>query len=114
MEIIIAIIGSGALSAVISGAFALIQTRKAKKDGVSAGVQQLLYDRIKYLCKSHLERGYIATNDLDDLERMHKIYHDDLEGNGFLSDLMAAVRRLPVNPVMPEKLDDNAPKEERP
>lgn len=103
MEIIIAIISSGALSAVISGVFAMAQSKKTKRDSVSAGVQQLLYDRIKYLCKAHLERGYIATNDLDDLERMHKIYHDDLNGNGFLSDLMSKVRQLPVNPVMPDE-----------
>lgn len=103
MEIIIAIIGSGALSAIISGFFGLAQTKKAKKNGVTAGVQQLLYDRIKYLCKAHLERGYIASNDLDDLERMHKIYHDDLNGNGFLDDMMEAVRRLRINPVLPKK-----------
>ncbi|MCD8364703.1 MAG: hypothetical protein LUC83_02590 [Clostridiales bacterium] len=103
MEIVVAIIGSGALSAVISGVFAIAQTKKTKKDGVTAGVQQLLYDRIKYLCKSHLDRGYIATNDLDDLERMHEIYHDDLDGNGFLTDLMDNVRRLPVHPAMPGK-----------
>ncbi len=106
MEIIIAIIGSGALSAIISGLFGLAQTKKAKKNGVTAGVQQLLYDRIKFLCKAHLERGYIATNDLDDLERMHKIYHDDLDGNGFLDDLMAAVRRLDVDPVLPKKANE--------
>lgn len=62
-----------------------------------------MYDRIKYLCKAHLDRGYIATNDLEDLERMHKIYHDDLKGNGFLDDLMNNVKKLPVNPVMPGK-----------
>lgn len=103
MDIVIAIIGSGALSACISGIFALVQSRVTRKHGVTAGVQQLLYDRIKYLCKMHLDRGYIATNDLEDLERMHKIYHDDLKGNGFLDDLMSNVKRLPVNPVMPGK-----------
>ncbi|MCD7805456.1 MAG: hypothetical protein LUH03_10025 [Oscillospiraceae bacterium] len=106
MEIAVAIIGSGALSALISGIFNLVQTKRAKKSGLSAGVQILLYDRIKYLCKSHLERGYIATNDLDDLERMHKIYHDDLDGNGFLDDLMSSVRRLPLHPVLPDKKKD--------
>ncbi len=100
-EIVIAIIGSGALSACISGCFALAQNKASQKHGVSAGVQQLLYDRIKYLCKAHLDRGYIATNELEDLERIHKIYHDDLKGNGFLDDLMSNVKRLPVNPVMP-------------
>ncbi|MCD8376878.1 MAG: hypothetical protein LUD69_08030 [Oscillospiraceae bacterium] len=104
--IIVAIIGSGALSAVISGCFTLAQSRKKKNDGITNGVQQLLYDRIKYLCKAHIERGQIATNDLDDLERMHKIYHDDLNGNGFLDDLVNAVRKLPIDPVLPGKGDE--------
>ena len=97
-ELIIAVIGSGALSAVISGVFTLVLRKKQREDGVSAGVRQLLYDRIKYLCKEHIARGYIASNDLEDLSRLHKIYHDDLAGNGFLDDLMAEVRRLEIIP----------------
>lgn len=107
MEIVIAIIGSGALSAVISGFFSWAQTKTKKNDAVSAGVQQLLYDRIKYLCKAHIKKGYIATNDLEDLERMHEIYHNDLNGNGFLDDLMSNVKKLTVTPAIIEKKDDN-------
>ena len=97
-ELIIAVVGSGALSAVISGVFTLVLRKKQREDSVSAGVRQLLYDRIKYLCKEHIARGYIASNDLEDLRRMHKIYHDDLACNGFLDDLMAEVRRLEIIP----------------
>ena len=107
MELIAAILGSSALSAVISGLFGLAQTRRKRHDGVSAGVQQLMYDRIKYLCKAHLSRGRIASNDLEDLIRMHKIYHDDLNGNGYLDELMDAVEDLPIIPAMPaEKRKD--------
>lgn len=102
-SILIAVIGSSALSAVISGIFALINNRKKRQDGVSKGVRQLLYDRIKYLCKEHIARGYIASNDLEDLSRMHKIYHDDLEGNGFLDDLMHEVRHLKIVPTLTER-----------
>ena len=97
-SVIIAILSSGALSALISGLFTMLAQRKRKDTGISAGVRQLLYDRIKYLCKEHLKRGYIASNDLEDLVRMHKIYHDDLDGNGFLDDLMSEVRKLEVVP----------------
>lgn len=96
--VIIAILSSGALSALISGLFTMLAQRKRKDTGISAGVRQLLYDRIKHLCKEHLKRGYIASNDLEDLVRMHKIYHDDLDGNGFLDDLMSEVRKLEVVP----------------
>ena len=101
-EVILAVVGSGALSAVISGIFTTISTKRKQKGGVAAGVQQLMYDRIKYLCKSHLARGRIASNDLEDLERMHTIYHDDLDGNGYLDDLMKKVRSLEVVPMLPD------------
>lgn len=103
MQLWIAVLGSSVLAAAVSGVFGLISGRKKKTGGVEAGVQQLLYDRIKYLCKSHIARGKIATNDLEDLERMHKIYHDDLNGNGYLDDLMKTVRTLEVIPILPEK-----------
>ena len=102
MEITLAIIGSGALSALISGLFSCIAAKRRKKGGVTAGVQQLMYDRIKYLCKEHISRGYIASNDLEDVSKMHKIYHDELDGNGFLDDLMQAVCRLEIVPAIME------------
>lgn len=104
--VLIAIVSSGALSAVISGGFSLLLQRKRKDTGISAGVRQLLYDRIKYLCKEHIRRGYIASNDLEDLLRMHKIYHDDLEGNGFLDELMAEVHKLRVVPAFVRESDE--------
>lgn len=98
MEIAIAIIGSGALSALISGLFSVLNNRNQKETNEQAGLMALLYDRIKYLCKEHIARGKIASNDLEDLERMHQIYHDKLNGNGFLDDLMKAVRELEIVP----------------
>lgn len=100
--ILIALLGSSALSAVISGVFSIAASKRKKHDAVTAGVRQLLYDRIKHLCKDHLSRGYIASNDLEDLKRMHKIYHDDLDGNGFLDDLMEAVSHLEIVPAILE------------
>ena len=57
----------------------------------------ILYDRIKHLGKSYIAREYITVEELEDLERMHGVYHDEdkLNGNGFLKELMEAVRALP-------------------
>ena len=96
MEILLAIIGSGALSSIIAGIFSLIQNRKNKKDGVSKGVRQLLYDRIKYLGRCYISDGTISAEDLEDLMQMHGIYHTDLGGNGYLDNLMEQVKRLPI------------------
>ena len=96
--IIIAIISSGALSALISGLFSLWQMRKKKKDGVRDGIKILLYDRIKHLGKSYIERGYLSSEELEDLTTMHDIYHDPdgLNGNGFLDAIMKNVKNLPI------------------
>lgn len=96
MQIALAIIGSGALSALISGVFALMQTRLKKKDGVNKGVQIILYDRVKFLGKKYIAEGSIAADALEDLIAMHKIYHDDLDGNGYLDEIMKAVKALPI------------------
>jgi hypothetical protein len=95
--IIIAIISSGALSTLVSSLFNIWQTRKKKNDGVRAGMKMLLYDRIKHLGKGYIQRGYVTTDELEDLTAMHEIYHEELEGNGFLDTLMKNVKSLPIH-----------------
>lgn len=107
MEIIIAVLGSSVTAAIISGLFGLIKDRRKKKDlsfteiqarqeGLTAGVRQLLYDRIKFLGRSYISKREISSEDLEDLIEMHRIYHNDLDGNGYLDSLMEAVKRLPI------------------
>ena len=54
----------------------------------------ILYDRIKHLAKAYIKRGWISMEEYEDLKRMHKVYHDDLNGNGFLDSIMDDVDRL--------------------
>lgn len=56
--------------------------------------RMILYDRIKHLAKSYIKRGYITVEEYEDLKRMHKVYHDNLDGNGFLDSLMEEVDKL--------------------
>lgn len=98
-DVIIAACGG----ATVAGLFGIIQwvlQRRAAKgerqSGTAAGVKILLYDKIKYLAKKHIAAGEISAEDLEDLMAMHKIYHDDLGGNGYLDSLMASVKRLPI------------------
>lgn len=97
-EIIIAIIGSGTLTALITNLFNIYRDRKSHEDGIAEGVQLLLYDRIKTLAKNHISAGTISPDDLEDLSRMWTCYHDPegLNGNGYLDSLMGAVKRLPI------------------
>ena len=54
----------------------------------------ILYDRIKHLAKAYIKRGWISVEEYEDLKRMHKVYHDDLKGNGFLDSIMAEVDKI--------------------
>lgn len=97
-SIIIAIIGSGALTALITNCFNIYRDHRSHEDGIAEGVQLLLYDRIKYLAKHHIAAEQISPDELEDISRMWECYHDPegLNGNGYLDSLMAAVKRLPV------------------
>ena len=95
-DVVIAIIGSGALSALISGCISLMKDRKTKDDGVRAGVRMMLYDRIKFLGLKYIQHGSIDPEQLEDIIEMHKIYHTDLGGNGYLDSVMGQVKALPM------------------
>ena len=78
----------------------LKEKKKEKKDdseeAILQGVKILLYDRIKHLAKVYIQRGYITAEELEDIESMHKIYHENLKGNGFLDKMMDGVHALPI------------------
>lgn len=125
MEFLKTFLGGAGGAALVAGLFALIQwrlNRKAQKEDkeevrkydqctargedlkelsrlvnvLCVADRTILYDRIKYLGKSYIARGYVTLEELEDLTIMHSVYHDEdkLNGNGFLDELMAAVRKL--------------------
>lgn len=127
MEIVAAIVGGSCGAAIVSGIFGLIMfclNRKAKKEdsaqenqatNCAARAQELaelkkmvevlfladrtlLYDRIKHIGKTHIARGNITVEELEDLKLMHSVYHDKdkLNGNGFLDAIMENVHKLPL------------------
>jgi uncharacterized membrane protein len=125
MEILKAFLGGAGGAAIVAGLFALIQwrlNRKAQKEDKAADRQfadcaargrdiaelsrkmdvlfladrTILYDRIKHLAKSYIARGWVTVEELEDLNRMHEVYHDEdkLNGNGFLKELMNTANHL--------------------
>lgn len=96
IPVIIAFIGSGALSALITGIFAERANRKRIENGTQAGVRMILYAWIKSLGKEYIARGSISLEELEDLKSMHAIYHNELKGNGFLDSVMSQVEKLDI------------------
>jgi hypothetical protein len=107
-ELLTVIIGGGTVAALISGTVQIVLwklNRKAKKqdeesDGtkhIKSALCVLLYDRIKYLGRHYIGTGFITVEDLEDLTKMHTSYKNDLDGNGFLENLMGQVKALPLH-----------------
>ena len=123
MEVLLELLKSAFGARIVAGLFGLWQwrlNRKAQKEDKAAEkevvscaargreIKQLqdtvnalivadrtiLYDRIKHLAKSYIKRGYITVEEYEDLKRMHKVYHDELGGNGFLDAIMEEVDKL--------------------
>lgn len=123
MEILLELLKSAFGAGIVAGLFGLWQwrlNRKAQKEDKAADreaisceargkeIKQLqetvnalivadrtiLYDRIKHLAKSYIKRGHITVEEYEDLKRMHKVYHDELNGNGFLDSIMEEVDKL--------------------
>lgn len=127
MELLKSLLGGAGGAAIVSGLYGLIQwwlNRKAQKEDRAAEDQEskceqrgedmrdlsrkmdvlfladrtILYDRIKHLAKSYIAQGFVTVEDLEDINRMHAVYHDPdkLDGNGFLKDLMHTVNSLEI------------------
>ena len=113
-EVILALIGGSLGAAVVTGAFGLITWRlnrgAAKADKAAAeeaaqeeriddhltGIRLMFYCELRRECKHHLAVGYISAEDLKEVLDMHKFYHDELKGNGFLDVLINKVKKLPI------------------
>lgn len=114
----IAFLTGGAIVALIQGGFGVVMwilNRRAKKkddgdqnieDRLTAMEQQnanqsealkfILYDRIRFLGQAYIAEGKIDFDDRRILNSMHKVYHNGLNGNGDLDELMKAVNALPL------------------
>ena len=104
VTVIVAVVSSGAFASAISAIvnyklsrkIKAEETKKTKEDGIASGVQILLEERIDRIAKKHIELGYIYDDDKDRLNRMWHVYHDQLDGNGHLNDIMDLVSKLEV------------------
>lgn len=95
-DIILAIIGSGALSAVISGVFALINNHNKKKSNESKLLMGIAYSEIIAQAQKYISRGYITVDEYDELDRYFYQPYKNMGGNGTAEKLMKEVGNLPT------------------
>ena len=63
-------------------------------ESLQAGLRETLYERIKFLCKKYVNEGMLREEEYNSLNRMWKVYHEELKGNGFLDGEMEAIEKL--------------------
>lgn len=107
IEIIIAVLGGSALSALITQVGNYISDRRKRKDAVEdrtedkdaalkQGIKLLLADKLQYLGLRYIAEGEIAFTNRKMLNEMHSVYHNGLGGNGDFDDLMEELNELPI------------------
>ena len=97
-EIALAIIGSSAFTALVSGIVTYITTKRNAERGMEKAVQLLLLGEIKRQGKQFLKDGRISAEELEEFNAMYACYHNDLGGNGFADTIVEKVKKLPIEP----------------
>lgn len=100
MELIFAVIGSGALAALISGIFSLslykIQKHDKEKDASTKMILGLGHETIVELGLRYLKRGFITEVEYDDLIKYLWTPYQALGGNGTAEKIINDVKKLPI------------------
>ena len=80
-----------------SGLWAYVTKRLEKKDVKTEMLIGLGHDRIMYLGMSYIERGYITSDEYENLyEYLYKPY-EKMGGNGSAKRVMNEVNKLPIH-----------------
>lgn len=92
-KMVFTIIGSVLAS---SGFWAFLQSRKNKNDSRTELLIGLAHDRIIYLGNSYIDRGYITTDEYENLHDYLYIPYSKNGGNGSAERVMQEVKKLPI------------------
>ena len=93
MEIVVAILGSGVISTLISCLFQMRSDRKKKLDKFEEGMRLLLLSALKRDGKDLIAQGRVSKNDYDSFCAMYNAYKS-LEGDGWADGVKSVVDDL--------------------
>lgn len=94
--ILVAVIGSGVFNTLLGYILSARERRKSRNEEVNKSLRLLMKDRLRFLCMHYVRQGWIYEDELEDIISMHNCYHDDLDGNGYLDELMRRTKNLEV------------------
>lgn len=82
-----------------SGFWAFITAVKEKKSAKTKMILGLGHDRIIYLCMKYIDRGWITSDEYEDLKKYLYDPYQKMGGNGTAAKLMSAVDKLAIHHV---------------
>lgn len=103
VELLIAFIAGGSMSAVVSGIFTFIMYKSKKKDQdeeendvIKKALRYIMLYIIQDRAETYIKRGEITVDERRSLHKWHQLYHFGLNGNGDADQLMSDVDDLDV------------------
>lgn len=96
ISVVVAIIGSGALSALISQIFTIYIKKAERKDTTTEVVRLLLKNEIRRLCIEYINRGWVCSYELEDLASMYGCFNNDGAEDVYLDSLIEKVKKLTI------------------
>lgn len=79
-----------------SGFWAWMQARREKKDAKTQMILGLGHDRIVYLCMKYIDRGWISSDEHEDLIKYLYTPYVGMKGNGTAERLIGEINKLPI------------------
>lgn len=73
---------------------------------IGNGTQMELFDTLYRWNKVLTERGYVTDTELEEIERIYHIYHDQLGGNGQGEKYYKDIKALEERKTIPEESDN--------
>lgn len=96
MEIILAVLGSGVISTIISCVFQIINEKKSKRTQFEEGMSLLLLSSLKRDARDLISQGSIGKNDYDSFMATYNAYKA-LGGDGWADSVKEEVVTLRKN-----------------
>lgn len=103
MEIVVAFLTGGSMSAIVSGLVSYFIYKRKRKDA-EADKQDVTRKALRYImlyiiqdrAEMYIKRGNITVDERRALHKWHNLYHNGLNGNGDAASLMETVEELPI------------------
>lgn len=74
-----------------------LNRRSVLKNSTADAVKILLRKEMREAYKSATCKGFVTLDDIEEMEEIYRIYHDELGGNGTGTRLYESFKNLPIN-----------------